>query len=444
MTECGSAAPADTGPAAAVESPAVDALIGDLDNAHEELRVAGEELTAQRDEIRQLLAGGLTERQLRQRLLDALPMAVVVTDTSGGIIQVNPAACTLLRMPPLAAVGKPLQSFIAARDRRWFRDRLNSGPRREPVLGTLAVRGRDGDTIEVEASVTSESDERPGERRWVWSLLSRQVSQIRQGPTLGLAAAFGHLAALQQRSGMQSILRDAATICGEALPASDAVSVTIGPPADPLRVASSSRLAQQLDGLQVRAGEGPCQLAWEKGEVVSTTDLAIDPRWPRLRDLARPRPAISVLAVPVQVGDESVGAINAYAQVPGQFEAVDTQITELLATAVAAIIHQDYERNRLEELVGQLEHALESRAVIDQAKGILIARHHCTPDEAFAVLVRTSRNHNIKLREVARRLVEQLSGRFDPEQADETAGPSIAHDPRRGDRGDGRLVPPQR
>jgi transcriptional regulator with GAF, ATPase, and Fis domain len=183
--------------------------------------------------------------------------------------------------------------------------------------------------------------------------------------------------------------------------------VTVGAPTEPRFLASDSTTAQIMDALQMRADAGPCQEAWETTQVVVCRSLADDDRWPRLTELAAKHDVASVLAVPVLVGDEKVGVLNGYATEPDAFGGLDIESAELLASAVGAVIHQVSERDRLTELAAQMEEALQSRAVIDQAKGIIVARYGCDPDQAFKRMVRASRNHNIKLREVARLLVEQ-------------------------------------
>ena len=83
-------------------------------------------------------------------------------------------------------------------------------------------------------------------------------------------------------------------------PAAD-VSVTIGPPADPRRSTPTAPSPSELDGLQMQAGEGPCQSAWDTRELVLTADVRTDERWPALTELVAPTEVASVLALPVHV-----------------------------------------------------------------------------------------------------------------------------------------------
>jgi AmiR/NasT family two-component response regulator len=85
------------------------------------------------------------------------------------------------------------------------------------------------------------------------------------------------------------------------------------------------------------------------------------------------------------------------------------QAAELVASTVGTVMQEVSMRSELETVVSQLQTALESRATIDQAKGIVMARYGCDADEAFRILARLSSNANVKLREIAQRLVEEAA-----------------------------------
>jgi transcriptional regulator with GAF, ATPase, and Fis domain len=159
----------------------------------------------------------------------------------------------------------------------------------------------------------------------------------------------------------------------------------------------------------VTTGEGPCQSAYEQRTTIAVLDQSNDARWPDYRAGALKLGLSSVVAVPVQIGDMTMGALNFYSREVG-FGGSDTiWAAELLAAAVAAVMHETDLKLELESLSGQLRSALESRATIDQAKGIVMARQHCTPEEAFELLVKISSRTNVKLREVARRVVAEAA-----------------------------------
>lgn len=189
-------------------------------------------------------------------------------------------------------------------------------------------------------------------------------------------------------------------------PATD-LSLNLGPPVAPHVVDSSSQRAQRFDGLQVQAREGPCQSAWDAGEVVLTGKLPADERWPRLAALTGSDGPLSVLAVPVEVGGSTVGAINAYAAEADAFSELDPSLVAVAGFTAGQVLDRIVRVEVLEDRVRNLERALDTRPVIEQAKGVLLARHGYGPEEAFAALREQSQQHNIKLRELAARVVDE-------------------------------------
>ncbi|WNB85719.1 ANTAR domain-containing protein [Cellulomonas sp. ATA003] len=118
-------------------------------------------------------------------------------------------------------------------------------------------------------------------------------------------------------------------------------------------------------------------------------------------------PATAVLAVPVVAGGEKVGCLNIYSAAAGTFTEAQAQAAEVLALAGGAALEAVAETTRLREVAAQLDQAMTSRAVIDQAKGIIMARRGGTAEEAFAHLAALSQQRNVKVRDLARALVVQ-------------------------------------
>lgn len=386
---------------------AVESIVTELDTAHEELRVAEEELQTQQEEIDRLLGHSHSDEWWQERLIADLAVAALVTDREGRIKTANAAVCGLLGISQATLLLKPLQAFVGTEDRPAVRRALSrtlaEGRGRSLMC---AIQPRTGSAQRLKLVVSCGPDVGPDRPRVTWIMLPREAPSS-GGHVEKVAEALSRLAVLTSRTDQRQYLNEAAQICAEVFAPDVAVSVALGPPANPSALGSDSMLAQGMDGLQIQAREGPCQEAWEQRQVVVTHRLADDSRWPELARLAAPNEVASVLAVPVHVGDEPVGVINAYATEPEVFVDLDIHAVELLASAVAALIHQVREREHLTTLAGQLEEALTSRAAIDQAKGIIMARYGCNPDHAFQRLVRVSRTQNIKLRELARVLVDQ-------------------------------------
>jgi PAS domain S-box-containing protein len=387
---------------------AVESIVSELDTAHEELRVAEEEVQAQQEEIDRLLGFHQSDQWWQQFLIGNLPVPVLVTDRAGHAVSANAAARELLGMRQGGLVGMPVHTFVAAADQRALRQALRHTlvECRGRSFG-CEVQPRDAPAQHVELVVSRGPDAGADDPRLTWIMLPRAEAAPTGGRDRNIAEGLSRLAVLASQPDRSQYLSEVARICGEVIAPAAAISVTVGHPVDPTTVVSDSELAQGMDALQIRAGEGPGEQAWEQGTVVVTNRLEDDSRWPELTRLAAPEGVASVLAVPVCAGEERVGVINAYATEPDVFASLDVHSAGLLATAVAAVISQVQERERLTNLAGQLEQALTSRAAIDQAKGIIMARYGCTADEAFQRLVRVSRTQNIKLRDVARVLVEQ-------------------------------------
>lgn len=165
-------------------------------------------------------------------------------------------------------------------------------------------------------------------------------------------------------------------------------------------LAASSELLRIIDDLQFQLGEGPCFDALHEHEVVTATDLATDPRWPRWGLLMAERTGIHAsMSFGLGSNGEALGALNLYSRTPGSFGPQDA----VLGYVVAAYTAADVAKTRQ---VQQLSTALESRTVIGQATGILMERFGLDAQSSFDVLSRISQTNNIKVAAVAAGLVE--------------------------------------
>lgn len=170
-------------------------------------------------------------------------------------------------------------------------------------------------------------------------------------------------------------------------------------------VVVSDPLVEVIDGLQRQSGEGPCLDAISQATTVYAEDLAFDIRWPTFAPEAVAAGVRCVLALSL-VGNGAPGALNLYAGYPGAFGATDRAKGVIFATLAGlalqgARMHEDEDRR-----TDNLHLALDTRAIIGQAQGILMERDHITSDQAFDVLRRASQHLNVKLREVAQDLVD--------------------------------------
>lgn len=180
-----------------------------------------------------------------------------------------------------------------------------------------------------------------------------------------------------------------------------------------LRVmASSSERTDALDLLQSQNEEGPCFECYQHGEPVRSHELDADrERWPMFAPAAQDRGFRSVQALPMRVRGTTVGALNLFRSQPGALAEQDLPVGQGMADIAAVALLAERSVRESHGLVEQLQGALSSRVVIEQAKGVLGERAQIGVDAAFARLRRYARTHNRRLSEVAGELVD---GRLDP------------------------------
>jgi GAF domain-containing protein len=192
----------------------------------------------------------------------------------------------------------------------------------------------------------------------------------------------------------------------------DAASVAVGSPGEPELLVASSSLAQAADGAQFLASAGPVFDAFRSGCPVRTGDVAGDERWPSLRGWAPEGDRVGgVLALPLVRQGAVVGVLAAYSRASGGFG--DDTVSGLVPFVVTAerLLRDDLRLAEVSLVNEQLAQALTSRAVIDQAKGMIMAARRCGPDEAFDVLRRISNTGNRKLRDVAAEMLADATRR---------------------------------
>ena len=167
-------------------------------------------------------------------------------------------------------------------------------------------------------------------------------------------------------------------------------------------------IPKELHEEQFARGDGPCLEAIRTGHVVVVQDLAVETRWNGFPAAATAAGVHGVYAHPLTVGGEVAGALNLYAHGPGLFPPPVQQVAMLFAEPATLLLNGVMQRLSQAEVVSQLHDAMESRAIVGQATGIIMAQRRCGPDEALNVLIKISNDRNIKLREVARVLVEAV------------------------------------
>jgi GAF domain-containing protein len=195
-----------------------------------------------------------------------------------------------------------------------------------------------------------------------------------------------------------------------AIAACDAASFSIVGPCGVRTRAVTGPLAAVLDEIQYRTGEGPCLDAILTGTLSRLGSPASKSRWPAFWEESRAQGLVGMLSAPVRVEEQVMGSLNLYCQsAEPELTGPDELLAGLLASFAATVIAAEVAAERHQVLVDQLNEALASRDVIGQAKGILMAREGCTPDQAFDMLRRASQRLNQKLREVAEQIAASIS-----------------------------------
>jgi GAF domain-containing protein len=156
---------------------------------------------------------------------------------------------------------------------------------------------------------------------------------------------------------------------------------------------------------------------------VHVEDLVDDDRWGEYRPRALAHGVRSSLSLPLDTDGNTIGALNIYAGAPSAFSDADRTHADQFATEASRALALAVRLAERTEMSAQLEEALASRAVIDQALGIIMSERRCTADEAFELLRTISQNTNVKLHDVAASMVAAVSGRRAPSTARFSRGP---------------------
>ena len=181
-----------------------------------------------------------------------------------------------------------------------------------------------------------------------------------------------------------------------------AAGLLLADPRGELRVvAASSEAARLLELFQLQNDQGPCLDCFRTGQPVTAGLDAEAHRWPRFAAAARQAGFAAVQALPMRLRDQVIGALNLFRAVPGAFDPADIRIGQALAdVATISLVHERSMRHS-DTVNEQLQTALNSRVIIEQAKGKLAERLGLDMDQAFSVLRDHARTRNLRLSDVA-------------------------------------------
>ena len=194
--------------------------------------------------------------------------------------------------------------------------------------------------------------------------------------------------------------------CVDVLDVDAAGLMLVGPDGDLRVMASSSEAMRVLELFELQAQEGPCLDCFRTGQPVVNQDLAsADGRWPWFAAEALGAGFHSVHALPMRLRGAIIGALNLFHREPGEMRENDVDAAQALADVATIAILQHRAALEAQVLNDQLNHALNSRIVIEQAKGMVAERLGVDMQQAFSTLRRYARNHNARLADVAQNVI---------------------------------------
>ena len=221
-------------------------------------------------------------------------------------------------------------------------------------------------------------------------------------------AAFSELGRIKlAETDLDGVLARVAELARQTLEGATEVSVTLVRGKGAHTAAYTGDLALHLDEWQYAKGHGPCLDASAAAGTMSIPDMAGETRWPDWAGRARQAGAHSSLSIGLPVQESVAGALNVYSTTPHAFNDDTIALAQTFASYAAVALANAHLYDTTATLAQHMQAAMESRAVIEQAKGIIMGERRCTADEAFALLTKVSQDSNRKLRDVAVALVAQ-------------------------------------
>ena len=194
--------------------------------------------------------------------------------------------------------------------------------------------------------------------------------------------------------------------CVDVLDVAAAGLMLVAPEGDLRVMASSSDAMRVLELFEVQAQEGPCLDCYHSAAPITCGDLVTEERWPRFASEARTAGFRAVHAIPMRLRGRVIGAVNLFHTEPGEMRDADRSAAQALADVATIAILQHRAMIEAQVVNTQLNHALNSRIAIEQAKGVIAERATVDMEEAFRRLRQHARNTNARLADVARGVVD--------------------------------------
>ena len=229
--------------------------------------------------------------------------------------------------------------------------------------------------------------------------------------------AFAQLGRIKlHETDLDGVLKQVAHLAKRTISGVDEASVTLVRGRKPHTAAFTGELALVMDERQYKEGGGPCLDAAATVATLRVPDLSREQRWPHYIPAAIDAGVRSSMSVGLPVHETVSGALNMYSTRPDAFDDESVVFAQTFSGYAAVALANAHLYDATATLAQHMQAAMENRAVIEQAKGIIMADRHCSPDEAFTILSRLSQDTNRKLRDIAAALVENAHRQRQPDR----------------------------
>ncbi|MGY1672493.1 ANTAR domain-containing protein [Geodermatophilus sp. SYSU D00710] len=205
---------------------------------------------------------------------------------------------------------------------------------------------------------------------------------------------------------LSDVLGEVTRLAAEHVPGAEATSITLVRGDTPTTAAHHGDMALAADEMQYERGYGPCLDAGRGGVQLRIDDMRTETRWPDYTPRVVEVGVLSSLSTPLPYQGTAIGALNIYSTRPGAFSSeASAEAAREVAEAVAVAVANADAHAELGDRARNMELAMQSRAVIEQAKGVLMAQRGVDADGAFDILRAASQRYNRKLRDIAAGIV---------------------------------------
>ncbi|HET9649377.1 MAG TPA: GAF and ANTAR domain-containing protein [Microlunatus sp.] len=222
------------------------------------------------------------------------------------------------------------------------------------------------------------------------------------------------LAGLSRLSGgldLEDLLVRVANYAVRAIPGADGAGLTLLEQGRADTIVATAEFVREIDAIQYGIGQGPCITAARDAQTVMSGSLGADPRWRSFGGRVARLGVHSALSLPLVTADGVVGAMNVYAHDKHVFDQRAAELGEIFAIPAAVSVQNAQVLAQARRLATRLQTALDSRAVIERATGIVMSRSGVTAEEALARLRTLSQNEHHKLVTIAGQIVEEAVNR---------------------------------